>query len=115
VVHQAARLNQPLFAMQVKSNQGELGRSLSLLETGRARVGLMALKKGEKNDRLVIRLRELDGNNHENVELTLPREIAGAWEINGMEDQKNKVDCDGSRLKFSIGGYAIKTLAVELK
>ncbi|MBN2290549.1 MAG: hypothetical protein JXQ83_14540, partial [Candidatus Glassbacteria bacterium] len=114
VVREAARLNQPLFAMQVEQHGGPLGRSLSLLEMRGERVGLMALKKSEKGDRLVIRVRELDGKDREMVQLKLPRRIKGAWELNGQEDEKGGAGYEDRMLKFDIGGYGIKTLAVEL-
>ena len=62
VVHQAARLNQPLLAVQTGRHEGTRGRSLSLLDAEPDRVGLMALKKAERGDRVIIRVRELDGS-----------------------------------------------------
>ena len=58
---QAYRLNQPLIAFQSPSHAGELGKSLSLVKLNNDRVRVLALKKAELSDEVIVRMVEMDG------------------------------------------------------
>src|SRR6266567_3103140 len=64
---QAYRLNQPLIAFVSPSHAGELGKSFSLLKINNDRVRIMALKKAELSDEVIVRLVEMDGKTADNV------------------------------------------------
>ena len=114
VVWQAARLNQPLQAIPVSSHDGSLGRSFSLFKTNSDKIALMALKKAEKDNCYIIRLRELDGNNQHKVSLTFPWKIKQAFELNGMEEKMHPVKTESNKLYFDIGGYQMKTIGIDI-
>ncbi|HXM35029.1 MAG TPA: glycoside hydrolase family 38 C-terminal domain-containing protein, partial [Pyrinomonadaceae bacterium] len=82
---QAYRLNQPLIAFQSPSHAGELGKSFSLVKLNNDRVRVMALKRAELSDEVVVRLVEMDGKAAQNVRLTFPAPLSGAREVNGQE------------------------------
>src|SRR5207244_10852715 len=67
---QAYRLNQPLIAFQSPSHAGALGKNLSLLKVSNDRIRLMAFKKAEASDELVVRLVEMDGKPSANVHVS---------------------------------------------
>src|SRR5256712_12230921 len=52
----AYRLNQLLFAVQSSSHMGNLGKSFSLLKVSQSRIRVMALKKVEFSDEVILRL-----------------------------------------------------------
>ncbi len=58
---QAARLNQPLAAFQVPAHEGKLGRSFSLLKLSSDQVAVVAIKKAEDSDEVIVRLKEITG------------------------------------------------------
>ncbi|HYP52245.1 MAG TPA: glycoside hydrolase family 38 C-terminal domain-containing protein, partial [Pyrinomonadaceae bacterium] len=58
---QAQRLNQPLVAFEATRHAGALGKSFSLLGVSDTRVRVLAVKKAEESDEVVVRLVELDG------------------------------------------------------
>jgi alpha-mannosidase len=63
---QAYRLNQPLVAFQSPSHPGTLGRDFSLLKLNHDRIRVLALKKAELSDEVIVRLVEMDGKPVEN-------------------------------------------------
>ena len=113
-IHEAARLNHLLTALQVKPHEGKLGKEVSMLNPRGSRVALMSLKKSEKGNRIVVRLREMDGEDQKDVRVGFPGKISGAWELNGMEDELGEAQHNDNNLKFSIGAYSVKTFAIEL-
>ena len=82
---QGQRLNQPLIAFESSKHAGDLGKALSLLKLSSSRVRLLALKKAEHSDEVIVRLVELDGKPQQGVLLSFAGPIAAAREVNGQE------------------------------
>ncbi|MEA4937593.1 MAG: glycoside hydrolase family 38 C-terminal domain-containing protein [Paludibacter sp.] len=115
VASQAEFFNKQLVCKVVNKHEGLLGKSISLLKTDSKAIGLMALKKAEDSDYLIIRLNELTGNDHKNVTLELSTQILDAFEVNGQEVKTGTVMFSGKKLTFNMGHYTIKSFAVKLK
>jgi alpha-mannosidase len=111
---QAYRLNQPLIAFQSSSHAGQLGKSFSLAKLNNDRVRLMALKKAELSDELVVRLVEMDGKAAENVRLSFPAPIVAAREVNGQEQPVGPASLTSGDLVTSLGAYQPRTFALKL-
>src|SRR5712692_6983467 len=58
---QAQRLNQPLIAFGSAKHAGPLGKNFSLLNINNSRVRVLALKKAEDSDEMIVRIVELNG------------------------------------------------------
>ena len=58
---QGQRLNAPLIAFQTSKHAGALGKEFSLLKVSNPRIRVLALKKAEQSDEIIVRLVELDG------------------------------------------------------
>src|SRR5208282_2255798 len=58
---QAYRLSQPLIAFQSSKHAGSLGKSLSMLSINNRRVRVLALKKAEEGDEVILRIVEMSG------------------------------------------------------
>ena len=58
---QAYRLNQPLIAFESAKHDGALGKQFSLITVSNPRIQVMALKKAEASDEMVLRMVEMDG------------------------------------------------------
>lgn len=115
---QAQRLNQPLIAFTPPKHAGALGKTFSLLDTGAARVRVLALKKAEGSDDLIVRLVELDGRPAPNVRLKFAGPVVSAREVNGREEtigsDKPTFNIEKGELITRFTPYQIRSFAVRL-
>jgi alpha-mannosidase len=111
---QAWRLNQPLMAFESPRHKGALGTSFSLLHVSDGRVRVLALKRAEESDEVIVRLVELDGKKLENVRLILPGPIASAREVNGQEQPLGPANVTRGVLVTDFGPYQLRTFALKL-
>jgi alpha-mannosidase len=108
------RLNQPLVAFQSPAHAGRLGKSFSLLRINHSGVRLMALKKAELSEEIIVRVVETDGRAQENVTLEFPASVITAREVNGQEQPVGPTPLSFGKLVFSLSPYQLRTFAVKL-
>jgi alpha-mannosidase len=82
---QAYRLSTPFVAFTTQRHAGALGRSFSLVSVDNPHIRILALKKAELSDEVVLRMVELDGHVAPNVKVKFASPIASAREVNGQE------------------------------
>ena len=111
---QAQRLNQPLIAFASSRHAGALGKEFSLLSVDNSRIRVLALKKAEASDEIVVRLVELDGKQQQNVHLHFPSAIAAAREINGSEEAVGAAHVSQGQLITDFTAYQPRTFALKL-
>jgi alpha-mannosidase len=111
---QAQRLNAPLFAFATSKHEGTLGRVFSLLKVSNPRIRVLAVKKAELSDEVIVRLVELDGKPQSNVKLSFAAPIASAREVNGQEQPVGSATLANGALVTSFGGYQPRTFALRL-
>ncbi|HVF44956.1 MAG TPA: glycosyl hydrolase-related protein, partial [Pyrinomonadaceae bacterium] len=111
---QAQALNQPLIAFESPSHAGTLGRSFSLLSVSDGRVRVLALKKAEETDEVVVRLVELDGKDAKNVRLHFAAPVASAREVDGQEQPFGPAKVSGGDVVTDFGPYQLRTFALRL-
>jgi alpha-mannosidase len=111
---QAQRLNAPLFAFATSKHEGTLGRVFSLLKVSNPRIRVLAVKKAELSDEVIVRLVELDGKPQSNVKLSFAARIASAREVNGQEQPVGAAVVAQGALVTSFGGYQPRTFALRL-
>jgi alpha-mannosidase len=111
---QAQRLNAPLIAFEVPRHTGTLDKSFSLLKVNNSRVRVLALKKAENSDELILRLVELDGRPQPDVHVSFAAPITGAREVNGQEQALAEAHVAGGELVTSFGAYQPRTFALKL-
>jgi len=110
----ALRLSQPLLAFQTPAHPGPLGKTLSLLSVSNPRVGVLALKKAEESDELIVRLVELDGREAGGVQVTFAAPVTAAREVNGQEQPVGAANVVDAQLAADFTGYQLRTFAVRL-
>jgi alpha-mannosidase len=110
----AYRLNQPLMAFASSKHPGFLGKSFSLLKSNNDRVRVLALKKAEAGDEVIVRLVEVDGKTADNVRLAMVAPIVSAREVNGQEQPLGPAKIVGGELVTSFGPYQPRTFALKL-
>jgi len=111
---QAQRLNAPLMAFATEKHEGALGRSFSLLKVSNPRIRVLAVKKAELSDEVVVRLVELDGKPQPNVRVSFVAPIMAAREVNGQEQPVGPAKVSDGALETSFGAYQPRTFAFHL-
>jgi len=111
---QAQRLNQPLIAFQSSSHAGKLGKTFSLLRVNNSRVRVLALKKAEDSDSIVVRIVELDGKPAANVRISLAGRVVSATELNAQEQRLGNASVINGQLVTTLSSYQPRTFALKL-
>ena len=110
----AQRLAQPLRAFVVSAHPGRLGRSLSLAATSDRAVEIMALKRAEDGDGLIVRLRETTGRDAGGVGLRLASSVVSAEEVDGQERRVGPAKTVGGKVVADLKGYGLRAYRVRL-
>jgi alpha-mannosidase len=115
---QAQRLNQPLVAFEATRHAGALGKSFSLLNVSntndRMRVRVLAIKKAEESDEVVVRLVELDGKAAPGMRLRFAAPVMSAREVTGQEQPLGSARVEKGELVTDFGPYQLRTFALKL-
>ncbi len=110
---QAYRLNQPMMVFETSSHKGDLGKSFSLVRLSNSRVRVLALKKAENSDEIILRMVELDGKEAPGVQVSFAGPLTGAREVNAQEQSVGEADVTGGALKVSFTPYQPRTFALR--
>ncbi len=111
---QAYRLNQPLMAFESPKHASGLGKSYSLLNVGNSRIRVLAVKKAEQSDEVIVRMVEMDGKPASSVQIGFASPIVAAREVNGAEEPVGPATLTGGKLTTSFGPFQPRTFAVKL-
>jgi len=111
---EAQRLNQPLIAFESSKHPGRLGKTFSILRVNNSRVRVLALKKAEDSEEVIVRIVELDGREAPDVRIGFAAPIIAAREINAQEYPVGKASIVRGELVTSLGKYQPRTFAVKL-
>ena len=111
---QAWRLNQPLIAFESSKHGGTLGKSLSLLSTSSTRTRVLALKKAEQSDEVIVRLVEISGKPEPDVRIKFAAPVSSAREVNGAEEPVGTATVTKGELITSFSAFQPRTFAVRL-
>ncbi len=111
---QAYRLNEPLIAFETSAHAGALGKQFSLLEVSNQRVRVLAMKKAEESDAVIVRLVEMSGQQQPDVHLTFAGPVASAREVNGQEQTVGPATITNGDLVASFSAYQPRSFAVKL-
>jgi alpha-mannosidase len=111
---QAQRLNQPLIAFQSSKHPGRLGKTFSILRINNSRVRVLALKKAEDSDEVIVRVVELDGRPAPDVRIAFTAPVIAAREVNGQELPIGKASIIKGQLATNFGRFQPRTFAVKL-
>ncbi len=111
---QGQRLNAPLIAFETSKHEGALGRSFSLLKVSNPRIRVLAVKKAENSDEVVVRLVELDGKPQPDVHVSFAAPIEAAREVNGQEQPVGSASVTAGELVASFSAYQPRAFALRL-
>ena len=111
---QGYRLNQPLVGFETSKHAGALGKEFSLLKSTGPNVRVLALKKAENSDEVIVRLVETRGVPSNTVHVTFAAPVTAAREVNGQEQPVGPAAVAGGALATSFTAYQPRTFAVKL-
>ncbi len=111
---QGYRLSTPMIAFTTAKHPGSLGRSFSLLSVSSPNIRVLALKKSEGSDEMIVRLVELDGKPADKVTVKFAGPLLAAREVNGQELPLGPADVVDGALQTSFKGYQPRTFALKL-
>lgn len=108
----ADELNQPKAAYIAGKHAGKLGRQFSMLHSTNRNLRVKAFKKAQDGDGYIVRVYELSGKGAEGS-IQFAAGIAGAEELNGIEDYKCPAVAEGKALEVKSGKFALRTFRVR--
>ena len=111
---QAYRLSTPMIAFNTAKHAGALGHSFSLVNIDNPNIRVLALKKSELSDEVIVRLVELDGKPAEKVRVKFAGPLAAAREVNGQELPIGSASVVDGALETSFKAYQPRTFALKL-
>ncbi|HEY0789320.1 MAG TPA: glycoside hydrolase family 38 C-terminal domain-containing protein, partial [Thermoanaerobaculia bacterium] len=110
---QALAMERPLAAFWTAAHPGALGRSVSLLRMDSAHVRVMALKKAEHGDEVILRVVELDGKETP-LRVSFAAPLAAAREVDGQELPRGPAKIEEGALVTKLSPFQIRSFAVRL-
>ena len=111
---QAYRLNDPLVAFESTKHPGSLGKQFSLVKTSSSRIRMLALKKAELSDEVIVRVVEIDGEPASDVHIAFASPILAAGEVNAQEQPLGPARIQGAQLVASFSAYQPRSFAIKL-
>ena len=111
---QAYRLSTPMIAFNTAKHAGTLGHSFSLLTVDNPDIRVLALKKSELSDEVIVRLVELDGKAADKVRVKFAGPLEAAREVNGQELPIGSASVVDGALETSFKPYQPRTFALKL-
>jgi alpha-mannosidase len=111
---QGYRLNQPLLAFESSKHAGALGNKFTLLNLSSSRIRVLALKKAERTDEMIVRLVEIDGKQAQDVHLTFAAPVIAAREVDGQERPIGPATVKAGEILTSFSPFQLHTFALQL-
>jgi len=103
-----------MIAFETEKHAGTLGRKFSLLTVDNPDIRVLAVKKSELSDEVIVRMVELDGNPVPQVHVKFAGPIEAAREVNGQELPTGSATVVDGALETSFKPYQPRTFALTL-
>jgi alpha-mannosidase len=111
---QAARLNQPLRAFLPGPHPGPSGKTFSFLSVSSDQVQVVAVKKAEDSNEIIVRLKELTGKPAPDLSLRFSAAITGAREVDAQERPMGNAEVTDGALAFDMKAFGLRAFALKL-
>ena len=110
---QAYRLSTPLIAFATEKHSGTIGHAFSLVNIDNPNLRILALKKSEISDEVILRMVELNGKPIPQVHVKFAGPLQAAREVNGQELPTGSANVADGSLETSFGPYQPRTFALQ--
>jgi alpha-mannosidase len=111
---QGYRLNAPLIAFESSKHPGGLGKQFSLVKVDNPRIQIMAMKKAENSDEVILRMVEMSGQAQPNVHVSFAGALTAAREVNGQELPVGPATVTNGALTTSFTANQPRTFALRI-
>jgi alpha-mannosidase len=111
---QAMQLDQPLIAFETTKHAGPLGKRFSLLHTSTRNVRVMAIKKAEESDDIIVRVVEIAGKPATDVRIAFAAPVASVREVDAQERKIGNMVVDDGGIAIDLSPYQLRTFALRL-
>lgn len=111
---QALRLNSPLLVFTGEHHPGGLGKAFSFVSVDNHRVNILALKRAEHSDELILRLVEMAGKSQPGVRVRFASSIVAAREIDAQERPVGSATVTAGVLVSQMTAYQPRSFALRL-
>jgi alpha-mannosidase len=111
---EAQRLNQPLLTFTTAPHEGTLGKSISIAKVNKPNVSIMAMKKAEESDEVIVRLRETNGESTSGTAVSFMTPILSAREVDGQERPIGPATLNDGKLVTEMKPFKLRAFAVKL-
>lgn len=112
VINEAYALNQPLHALKVKANNGEIAEQFSLVSCDRQNVIIETVKKAEDSDGMIVRMYEAF-DSRATVNVTVAEGFNKAYLCDMLENVIEELPLENSSVTLPIKNFEIVTLKFE--
>jgi alpha-mannosidase len=103
-----------MITFEATKHPGSLGKSFSLLHLSDSRIRVLAVKKAEGSNEIILRMVELDGKPANDVRVSFAGPIAAAREVNAQEQAVGAATVADGALVTSFTAYQPRTFALRL-
>ncbi|MBB6479934.1 glycoside hydrolase family 38 C-terminal domain-containing protein [Spirochaeta isovalerica] len=111
----ARAFNQPVRSFLVEGKDGADKADIgSLLQLSSHQFGVMAVKKSESDDAILVRLYEREGR-YGRAALSFSHAVSRVVEVNGLEEPIEAVGFKGNSFEVAMGASSVKAFVVTLK
>ncbi len=111
---QAMQLDQPVMVFKTTKHAGPLGKRFSLLRTSTPSVRVMALKKAEMTDDIIVRVVEIGGRAARDVRIAFASPVTAVREVDAQERKIGNMKIDEDGLAIDLSPYQLRTFALKL-
>jgi alpha-mannosidase len=108
------QLDQPLMVFKTTKHPGPLGKRFSLLHTSTPSVRVMALKKAETSDDIIVRVVEIGGRAARDVRLGFVSPVVSVREVDAQERKIGNMQIDEGGIAINLSPYQLRTFALKL-
>jgi alpha-mannosidase len=103
-----------LIAFESPKHAGPVEKSFALLKLNQSRIRVLALKKAEATDEIIVRLVELDGKDAADVHLGFAAPVIAAREVDGQEQPVGPATVKAGELVTSFTPFQLHSFALRL-
>ena len=109
VINEAYALNQPLCAVEVKKQVGDLPETFSLVSCDKPNMIVETVKKAEADDSMIVRMYEAFDSRGE-VSITVPETFKKAYLCDLRENELDRIDVENGKVTLPYKNFEIMTL-----
>jgi alpha-mannosidase len=109
----ARKFNQPIRSFSILNDiSSEAKRSCSLCEISNDQIGILAVKKPENSEGILIRVYERFGQAGQ-TEINFNTEIQQVTRVNGLEERIEDIACSGTKFSIELEANQIRSYIVN--